>query len=107
MKALLIMLNPFAPHITEEMYEILGFEGKVSEQQWVTYDENKCIDKSIEMAVQVNGKIKTKLQVAVDISKEDVIALAKADSKVANAIEGKTIVKEIVVHKKLVNIVVK
>lgn len=107
MKSLLIMLNPFAPHITEEMYEILGFEGKVSEQQWVAYDENKCIDKSIEMAVQVNGKIKTKLQVAVDISKEDVIALAKSDSKVANAIEGKTIVKEIVVPKKLVNIVVK
>lgn len=107
MKSLLIMLNPFAPHITEEMYQNLGFEGKLSAQKWVTYDENKCIDKSIEMAVQVNGKIKTKLQVAVDIAKEDVIALAKEDVKVASAIEGKTIVKEIVVPKKLVNIVVK
>lgn len=107
MKSLLIMLNPFAPHITEEMYQNLDFEGKLSAQKWVTYDENKCIDKSIEMAVQVNGKIKTKLQVAVDISKEDVIALAKEDTKVASAIEGKTIVKEIVVPKKLVNIVVK
>ncbi len=106
-KALLIMLNPFAPHITEEIYEQLGFDGLLSKQKWVTYDEEKCKDDTVEIAVQINGKLRAKIMIASDSSKEDAIAFAKKDEKVSEAIDGKAIVKEIYVPNKLVNIVVK
>jgi leucyl-tRNA synthetase len=106
-RSLLIMLNPFAPHITEEIWQNLGFEGQISAAKWVTYEEAKCKDATIEIVVQVNGKIRTKLQVAADLSKEDTLSLAKQDAKVAEAISGKTVVKEICVPGKLVNLVVK
>ncbi len=103
-----ILLNPFAPHITEEVYEICGLgAGILAEAEWPKYDESKCVEDSIEIVVQVNGKIKAKLNVAIDASKEDVLALAKADEKVKKATDGMNIIKEIVVPKKLVNIVVK
>ncbi len=105
--AFLIMLNPFAPHMTEEIYQNLGNQKPLSAGEWVSYDEQKCQDSVIEMVVQVNGKIKTKLKVSVEITKEQAIAAAKSDEKVIAAIEGKTIIKEIYVPGKLINIVIK
>ena len=103
-----ILLNPFAPHVTEEVYEAckLG-NGILAEAEWPKYDESKCVDDTVEIVVQVNGKIKAKLNVSVDATKEEILELAKADEKVANAVNGMNIIKEIVVPKKLVNIVVK
>lgn len=103
-----ILLNPFAPHVTEEVYEAckLG-NGILAEAEWPEYDESKCVDESVEIVVQVNGKIKTKLNIPVDADKDAVFELAKNDENVKKAIDGMKIIKEIVVPKKLVNLVVK
>lgn len=106
-KTYLILLNPFAPHMTEELWQQAGFEGMLNEAEWPKYDEAKCADSTVEIAVQVNGKIKARISVAADISAPDAIAAAKADGAVTAAIEGKSIIKELYVPKKLVNIVVK
>ena len=76
---LLIILNPFAPHVTEELYQMIGCEGVLDEQEWVTYDEALCKDDTIEIVCQINGKVKSKLTIPTDAAKDDVIALAKAD----------------------------
>ncbi|HBM99038.1 MAG TPA: leucine--tRNA ligase [Ruminococcus sp.] len=103
-----ILLNPFAPHVTEEVYEACNLgNGIVAEAEWPKYDEAKCIDESVEIVVQVNGKIKTKLNIPVDADKDSVLEFAKADDNVKKALEGMNIIKEIVVPKKLVNLVVK
>ena len=104
---LLIILNPFAPHVTEELYQMIGCEGVLDEQEWVTYDEALCKDETIEIVCQINGKVKSKLTIPTDAAKDDVIALAKADEAIVKATEGKNIVKEIYVPNKLVNLVVK
>ena len=103
-----ILLNPFAPHVTEEVFEMckLG-DGIVAEQKWPEYDEAKCKDETIEIVVQVNGKIKTKLNIPVESEKNAVLDMAKADTNVAKAIENMNIIKEIYVPNKLVNLVVK
>lgn len=103
-----ILLNPFAPHVTEEVFEMckLG-DGIVAEQKWPEYDEAKCKDETIEIVVQVNGKIKTKLNIPVESDKNAVLDMAKADANVAKAIENMNIIKEIYVPNKLVNLVVK
>ena len=103
-----ILLNPFAPHVTEEVYEVckLG-NGILAEAEWPEYDESKCVDESVEIVVQVNGKIKAKLNIPVDADKDAVLDLAKNDENVKKAIDGMKIIKEIVVPKKLVNLVVK
>ncbi len=106
-KALLIMLNPFAPHITEEIWEQQGFGGMLNQQKWVSFDPEKCTDATMEIVVQLAGKIKARLHLAADSSKEEVLAAAKADPAVAALMEGKTLVKEIYVPGKLVNLVVK
>ena len=106
-KTYLILLNPFAPHMTEELWQQAGFEGMLNEAEWPKYDEAKCADSTVEIAVQVNGKIKARINVAADISATDAIAAAKADGAVVAAIDGKNIIKELYVPKKLVNIVVK
>lgn len=104
---LLIILNPFAPHVTEELYQMIGCEGVLDEQEWVTYDEALCKEDTIEIVCQINGKVKSKLTIPTDAAKDDVIALAKADEAIVKATEGKNIVKEIYVPNKLVNLVVK
>ena len=107
MKTFITLLNPFAPHITEEMWEICGFEGMLNQTSWPTYDEAKCVDSTVEIAVQVNGKIKARIEVPAEVSNDDAISQAKAVDAVAKEIDGKTIVKELYVKKRLVNIVVK
>ena len=101
-----ILLNPFAPHVTEEVWaaNALG-EGLVAQQPWPAFDEAKCKDDTVEIVVQVGGKVRARLTVTADISKEDALAAAKAEPKVAAEIAGKSIVKEIYVPGKLVNIV--
>ena len=108
LKALLLLVNPFAPHVTEEMWETCGYGKMIAQDgQWPTYDEAKCIDETIEIVVQINGKIRAKLNVAADIEQADAIAAAKADEKVQAELNGKNIIKEIYVKGKLVNIVAK
>ena len=103
-----MLLNPFAPHVTEEVWSEMKLgEGMVTEQIWPKYDESKCKDDVIEIVVQVNGKVRTRLSVAADIQKDDAIALAKAEDRIAAETNGKNVVKEIYVPGKLVNIVVK
>ena len=102
MKSLLIILNPFAPHITEEMYNSLGY-GILNEAQWVTYDEALCVDSTVEIVVQLCGKIKARINVPTAADKDELLKLAK--EAIAKSLEGKTIRKEIVVPGKLVNIV--
>ena len=103
-----MLLNPFAPHVTEEVWSEMKLgEGMVTEQIWPKYDESKCKDDVIEIVVQVNGKVRTRLSVAADIQKDDAIALAKAEDRIAAEINGKNVVKEIYVPGKLVNIVIK
>lgn len=108
LKTLLILVNPFAPHVTEEMWSMLGYgEMLAKDASWPAYDPEKCVDSTIEIAVQVNGKLRGKLMVAADISAEDAIAAAKTDEKVQSFLTDKNIVKEIYVPGKLVNIVAK
>ncbi|MBO6230327.1 MAG: leucine--tRNA ligase [Ruminiclostridium sp.] len=106
MKSLLIMLNPFAPHITEEMYHNI-FGGILSEQSWVTYDEALCVDDEVEIVVQINGKVRAKMNVPSEADSDAMIAAALENDTIKPLVEGKTIVKKIAVPKKLVNIVVK
>ena len=103
-RTLLTLLNPVAPHITEELWELVGFEGKVYQALWPEFEEAKTIEATVEIAVQVNGKVRAAIQVASDISKEDAIAVGK--EAVKDKING-TIVKEIYVPGRLVNLVVK
>ena len=107
LKMFLKMLCPFAPHLCEEMWEATGESGLCSLSAWPEYDEAKTVDSTVEIVVQVNGKLKSRLNVAADISAADAIAAAKADAKIAAELEGKNIIKEIYVPKKLVNIVAK
>ena len=106
-KIFLLLLNPFAPHMTEELWETLAFGGKVTDQAWPEWDEEKCVEQTVEIAVQVNGKVRARVTVPAGADNAAAIAAAKADGKVAESIAGKTIVKEICVPGKLVNIVVK
>ena len=103
-----LLMNPFAPHVTEEVWAAQGLgEGLVAQQAWPAYDEAKCKDDTVEIVVQVRGKVRARLNVAADIQKDEAIAAAKAEPKVAAEIQGKEIVKEIYVPGKLVNLVVK
>lgn len=108
LKTLLLLVNPFAPHVTEEMWEKCGF-GKMlaADGVWPAYDEAKCVDDTIEIVVQINGKIRAKLNVPADIEQAEALALAKEDEKIKDELQGKNIIKEIYVKGKLVNIVAK
>ena len=106
-KTFLALLNPFAPHITEELWQQLGETGLLSVAPWPTYDEAKTVESTVELAVQVNGKLKCTIKLAADADKQTAIDTALAQEKVQHAIEGKQIVKQIVVPGKIVNLVVK
>ncbi len=105
LKTFILLLNPFAPHLTEEMWQRAGFTGYLNKATFPTYDEALCKDETVEIVLQVCGKIKAKINIATDIKKEDVISLAK--ETLANELSGKEIIKEIYVPGKLVNIVAK
>lgn len=104
---LLVLLNPFAPHITEELWQQMGCKGQLAHAKWPAYNAAKCVDAMVEIVVQVNGKVRAKLNVAADISTEDALAAAKAEPTITNDLAGKTICKEIYVPGKLVNLAVK
>ncbi len=106
-EGLVKMLSCICPHIGEELWQILGHDNTIAYEPWPTFDEAKTADDSVEVAVQVNGKLKATVMVPKDAPKEEAIAAAKADERVAAAIDGKTIVKEISVPNKIVNIVVR
>ena len=108
LKTLIILVNPFAPHVTEEMWANCGYgEMLAKDAKWPSFDEAKCIDSTVEIVVQINGKIRARLSVPTDIESDKAIALAKNDEGIAAALEGKNIIKEIYVKGKLVNIVAK
>ncbi len=101
------ILSPFAPHVAEEIWYLLGQKGLVSIAKWPEYDESKTVDDTVEMPVQINGKVRSVIMVPKAADKDAIIAIAKADEKVAAAIAGLNVIKEIVVPGKIVNIVVK
>ena len=104
---LLTLLNPFAPHITEELWQRCGFEGQIAHAAWPVYDEAKCVESTVEVLVQLNGKPKARLNLAAGLDAAATLAAVKAAPEVAALLEGKTLVKEIAVPGKLVNLVVK
>ena len=101
------LLNPFAPHLTEEINEVLGNKEMLARAKWPEYDPAKCVDAAVEIAVQVSGKIKARLMIPTDSTEEAVKALVMADANVQTALAGKTVIKEIYVKGKLYNIVAK
>ncbi|MBQ8915128.1 MAG: class I tRNA ligase family protein, partial [Clostridia bacterium] len=101
------LLSPFAPHLCEEIWESLGEKTLLSLSKWPEYDEAKTVDATIEIAVQISGKLKGTVVIAADADKDTAIAAAKADEKIASLLEGKNIIKEIYVPGKIVNIVAK
>lgn len=108
LKTLIILVNPFAPHVTEEMWANCGYgEMLAKDAKWPSFDEAKCVDSTVEIVVQINGKIRARLSVPTDIESDKAIALAKKDEGIVAALEGKNIIKEIYVKGKLVNIVAK
>ena len=106
-KNFLKLINPIIPHVTEELWSILGEENTIAYEKWPTYDENKIKDESYEMVVQVNGKVRGKIEVSSDTSEEEMIKIAEEIPNVKINIQGKEIVKVITVPKKLVNIVIR
>ena len=107
MKALLLMLSPFAPHMCEELWEMAGYGGQVCLQPWPVYDESKTVTATVQMAVQVSGKVKANIVVSADASDEDIVAAALAEPKIVKLAEGMTLVKSIVVKGKLVSLIFK
>ncbi len=106
-KALITLLNPVAPHITEELWVELGFDGMLNETSWPTYEDKYLVDDEVEIVLQINGKVKEKLVVSATSTKEEMEAIAMSSEKVQALIEGKNVIKVICVPKRLVNIVVK
>ena len=107
LKTFLQLLNPTAPHITEEMWQISGFEKTIAETPWPKYDEAKTVDAEVEIVVQINGKIKDKISIPAETSREELEKIATENEKIKELTEGKQIVKVIAVPGKLVNVVVK
>ena len=107
LRTFITLLNPFAPHLTEEMNEAIGGKELLVHAKWPEYDPAKCVDAAVEIAVQVSGKIKARLMIPSDAAEEEVKALVMADANVQAALAGKSIIKEIYVKGKLYNIVAK
>ena len=106
-KVYLMLLDPFAPHICEQIWENMGFGDMIVNQQWPKYDEAKCVDQTVEIAVQITGKVRARINIPADSTQEQAIAAAKADPAIAALLDGKNVVKEIYVPGRLVNIVAK
>ena len=106
-KTFITLLNPVAPHITEELWKVAGFEGALSDTSWPKYDEAKTIDDEIEVVVQINGKIRDKMMIAADLTPQQMQEVALANDRIKELTDGKQVVKVIAVPKKLINIVVK
>jgi leucyl-tRNA synthetase len=106
-EGLIKMLSCICPHIGEEMWSLLGHNDTIAYEKWPEFDEAKTADDAVEVVIQINGKLRGKMSIPVDTPAAEAIALAKQDEAVAAAIEGKTIVKEIAVPNKIVNIVVR
>ena len=107
LSVLVRLLCPFAPHLAEEMWEELGGEGFCSLAEWPSYDESKTVDETVTVAVQISGKVRATVELPLNCPNDVAIATAKADPKIASMLEGKTIIKEICVPNKIVNIVAK
>ena len=101
------MISPFAPHLSEELWEKLGYSTSVFNEKWPQYDKSKIIDDSMTIAVQVNGKLRGSIEVSINMVKDDILAMAKNIDNVQRFIGGASIIKEIYVPNKLVNLVVK
>jgi leucyl-tRNA synthetase len=106
-KVLLTLLSPFAPHIAEELWELQGFEGYACEQPWPTYDENKTIEASVDMAVQIMGKLRGTINIPVDSTDEFVVQAVLSDDKISRYTESKEIMRTIIVKNKLINLILK
>jgi len=107
LKTFLTLVNPFAPHVSEELWEIMNFGGMLAVAPWVSYDEAKTVDSTIEVPVQICGKLRATVTIAKDADSATAIAAAKADEKVQEMLDGKQIIKEIYVPGKIINIVAK
>ena len=107
MKSFLVLLSPYAPHLCEELWKILGQQGSIAGQRWPEWDEAALVQKSIEVPVQMNGKVKAKIHVPPDSKPDQMIEAALGDSRVQSILDGKTLVKKIAVPGRLVNFVVK
>ena len=107
MEAMTLMLSPLAPHISEELWQLLGHSESLASAPWPVFDEAMTVDDTIEVPVQINGKVRSKVSVAAEASKDDMLDIAKSDPKIAEALSGKQVVKEIIVPGRLVNLVVK
>ncbi|MEY2530741.1 MAG: leucyl-tRNA synthetase, partial [Verrucomicrobiota bacterium] len=105
MRTFLILLNPFAPHLSSELWEKLGAAGDITGQPWPGYDEKFLIEDEVEMPVQVNGKVRDRIRLSILATEEEMKAAALANPKIQQLVAGKTIRKVVVVPKKLVNIV--
>ena len=107
LETLTLLLSPYTPHLAEELWEMLGHEPSVANEKWPEYDEALCVEDTIEMVVQVNGKLRARIPMSKSAGKEEMLEMAKAHERIKPYLEGKTLVKEIVVPAKLVNLVVK
>ena len=107
MKTFLVLLSPFAPHIAEELWEALGDKTPLTKQSWPEFDESLTVDSVVEIPVQIKGKVRGKVTVPADATKDQMLEAAKSDPKIAEQLDGVTIVKEIVVPGRLVNFVTK
>ena len=107
LKTFVKLLDPFAPHVAEEIWEVLGGEGLLAVAQWPEFDEAKTVDATIEVPVQICGKLRATISIAKDSTAEQAIEAAKADEKVQEFLAGKNIIKEIYVPGKIINIVAK
>lgn len=106
-QTLLILLNIFAPHITEELWELQNYGGNITGQKWPVWQEELTIEATVEIAIQVNGRIKARIDLPHDISREDALAAAKSEAPIDSELAGKTLIKEIFVPGSLINFVVK
>ena len=107
LETLALLLSPYTPHLAEELWSILGHEPSIANVEWPKYDEALCVEDTMEMVVQINGKLRSRIMMSKSATKEEMLAAAKADEKTKGWLEGKQLIKEIAIPGKLVNFVIK